>query len=149
MYMNGPSLSVRSKSSLSQTLRSISSWGSQRPGLQLRKHWSSYRSKVTALQSNNFDNWSPFEKFKIKSSHRLCPWSTQQKRDMYPHHNPLKWPHQQIREAKKTIVHFFLTLFKRPLTPPLVLNMYVANFVERLLKKCVNVCHDKIRQKNA
>ena len=33
--------------------------------------------------------------------------------------------------------------------PPLVLNMYVANFFERLLKKCVNACHDKIRQNNA
>ena len=44
---------------------------------------------------------------------------------------------------------FFLTLFKRPLTPPLVLNMYVANFFEQLLKKCVNACHDKIRQNNA
>ena len=49
------------------------------------------------------------------------------------------------------IVQFFLTLFKRPLTPPpsLVLNMYDANFFERLLKKCVNACHDKIRQNNA
>ena len=36
-----------------------------------------------------------------------------------------------------------------PLSPPLVLNMYVANFFERLLKKCVNACHDKIRQNNA
>ena len=45
------------------------------------------------------------------------------------------------------IVHFFLTLFKRPLTSPLVLNMYVANFFEQLLKKCVNACHDKIRKK--
>ena len=43
------------------------------------------------------------------------------------------------------IVQFFLTLFKRPL----VLNLYVANFFERYLKKCVNACHDKIRQNNA
>ena len=36
-----------------------------------------------------------------------------------------------------------------PLSPPLVLNMYVANFLDKLLKKRVNVCHDKIRQNNA
>ena len=33
--------------------------------------------------------------------------------------------------------------------PPLVLYMYVANFFERLLKKCINACSDKIRQNNA
>ena len=32
---------------------------------------------------------------------------------------------------------------------PLVLNMYVANFFEQLLKKCVNACHDKIWKNNA
>ena len=55
-----------------------------------------------------------------------------------------------IREDIKTISAVFLTLFKRPSPlPPLVLNMYVANFFDRLLKKCVNVCRDKIRQNNA
>ena len=39
---------------------------------------------------------------------------------------------------------FFWTLFKRPLTPPpLVLNIYVADFSKGLLKKCVNACRDK------
>ena len=38
---------------------------------------------------------------------------------------------------------FFLTLFKRPLTPPLVLNIYVADFSKGLLKRCVNACRDK------
>ena len=33
--------------------------------------------------------------------------------------------------------------------PPLVLNMYVANYFDRLLKKSLNVCRDKIRQKYA
>ena len=47
------------------------------------------------------------------------------------------------------IVYFFLTLIKRPLTPPLVLNMHVANNFERLFKTCINACRDKIRQINA
>ena len=33
--------------------------------------------------------------------------------------------------------------------PHLVLNMYVANFLDELLKKCVNVCLNKIWQNNA
>ena len=40
---------------------------------------------------------------------------------------------------------FFLTLFKRPLTPspPSFLNIYVADFSKGLLKKCVKACRDK------
>ena len=39
---------------------------------------------------------------------------------------------------------FFLTLFKRPLTPPpSFLNIYVADFSKGFLKKCVNACRDK------
>ena len=56
----------------------------------------------------------------------------------------------KIREA---IPHQLCSFFKHCLNglwpPPLVLNMFVANFFERLLKKCVNACHDKIRQNNA
>ena len=64
----------------------------------------------------------------------------------------LQWPQLGKGSHPKPIVQFFLTLFKRPLTSPppsLVLNMYVANFFKRILKKCVNACHDKIRQNNA
>ena len=44
---------------------------------------------------------------------------------------------------------FFLTLFKKPLTPPPRFEHHVANFFDGFLKKRVNVCRDKIRQNNA
>ena len=49
------------------------------------------------------------------------------------------------------IVQFFFNIVQTAFDPPpsLVLNMYVENFLERLLKKCVNVCRDKIQQNNA
>ena len=53
------------------------------------------------------------------------------------------------KPSKTNIVKFFLTLFKRPLTPPPRFEHVCCQFYERLLKKCVNVCRDKIRQNNA
>ena len=58
----------------------------------------------------------------------------------------------EIREA---YMYQLCSFFKHclnglwPPPPSLVLNMYVANFFERLLKKCVNACHDKIQKNNA
>ena len=46
----------------------------------------------------------------------------------------------------------FLNIVQTAFDPPppsLVLNMYVANIFDQLLKKCVNVCRNKIRQNNA
>ena len=45
-------------------------------------------------------------------------------------------------------VQFFFNIVQTAFDPPLVLNIYVANFLEQLLKKCVNVCRDKILQNN-
>ena len=42
----------------------------------------------------------------------------------------------------------FFNIVQTAFDPPLVLNMYVANFFERLLKKCVDACHYKIQQNN-
>ena len=51
------------------------------------------------------------------------------------------------------IVQFFFNIVQKafcpPPPPPLVLNIYGADFSEGPLKKCVNVCPDKIRQNYA
>ena len=43
---------------------------------------------------------------------------------------------------------FFFNIVQTAFDPPLVLNMHVANFFDRLLKKCVNVCRDNFWQNN-
>ena len=46
-----------------------------------------------------------------------------------------------IREASVQEKCSFLTLFKKPLTPPpLLFEHYVVIFSEGILTKCVNVC---------
>ena len=50
----------------------------------------------------------------------------------------LQWPQLGKGSHPKPIVQFFLTLFKRPFTSPppsLVLNMYVANFLNDYIYK--------------
>ena len=42
----------------------------------------------------------------------------------------------------------FLTLFKRPLTTPPHFEHVCCKIFERLLKKCLNVCRDKIQHNN-
>ena len=49
-----------------------------------------------------------------------------------------------------TILSVFSNIVQKAFDPPpLVLNMYVANFFKELLKKCVNVCPVKNRQNKA
>ena len=39
-------------------------------------------------------------------------------------------------------VQFFLTLFKRPLTPPLSFEHHVVNFLKEFQQKSVNACRN-------
>ena len=52
----------------------------------------------------------------------------------------------QLGKPPSTNNAVLFNIVKWPLTPPLVLNIYVADSFEGLLKGCLNVCHNKIRQ---
>ena len=57
----------------------------------------------------------------------------------------------KVREAYECQKCSFFNIVQTAFDPPLVLNMYVANFFEQLLKKCANVSatkFDKIMRKS-
>ena len=79
------------------------------------------------------------------TSTRVC--STAEKADRKRHQ--IELGDDSAGKSIANLQHFFNIVQTAFDPPPLVLNMYVANFFERLFKKCVNACHDKIRQNNA